>query len=312
MAAWRTWPKTRRGYAWTPIRSTGTASWRHRLAALALAWLVCVAAPIALSRAAEAGERSGHGVRFGVFPYLPALTIDRIFGPMAVSFATALARPVYLKTKSTFEQFAAELQRETYDVIFVHPFFYVAAADHFGYLPLARLDGELTAVVLVRQEQPWRTWADLAGKTLAAPPTLAAVSELARVALLDVGLIPGYDVTLQHYRSKLACLEALSVGAADACVLPRFALPQIDKISDGKLRIMAESRPTKHLVFAAHSRMPDAERVKLRSLITSWPHTEEGRAILAVGSWSRFVVARDADYREVRDYSTRLEQLAHR
>ena len=68
-----------------------------------------------------------HGYRFGVFPYLPALTIDRIFGPIAASFATALGRPVYLKTKSTFEKFAGELEQATYDIIFVHPFFYVEA-----------------------------------------------------------------------------------------------------------------------------------------------------------------------------------------
>jgi phosphonate transport system substrate-binding protein len=280
--------------------------------ALTLTWLAGAAVPAAGSRSAEAGSPSAYAYRFGVFPYLPALTIDRIFGPMAASFAAALDRPVYLKTKPTFEQFVAELRHETYDLVFVHPFFYVDAADRDGYLPLARLDGRLKAVVLVQSDRPWRAWADLAGKTIAAPPKLAAVSELARVALLDAGLVPGIDTTIAHYRTKVSCLHAVVVGAADACILPQFVLPQIDEIGDGKLRIMAESRAIAHLVFAAHPRVPETSRAKLQSLITSWPRTEIGRAILAAGSWSRFVPARDADYEEVRRQSVRLDHLAQR
>ena len=48
----------------------------------------------------------------GVFPYVPPLTIDRIFGPVAVEFAKELDRPVHLRTKSTFENFAQEMQNE--------------------------------------------------------------------------------------------------------------------------------------------------------------------------------------------------------
>ncbi|MGH6896920.1 MAG: phosphate/phosphite/phosphonate ABC transporter substrate-binding protein [Geminicoccaceae bacterium] len=300
----------RTGTACGRFRFYRTLSLRRRLAVLTLLWLICGAPPADLSSAAAAGSTPGY--RFGVVPYLPALTIDRIFGPMAASFAIALERPVYLKTKPTFETFASELQHATYDIIFVHPFFYVGAADRHGYLPLARLDGQLTAVVLVRADRPWQTWADLAGRTIAAPPALAAVSELARVALLDAGLIPGIDTTLQHYRTKVSCLQAVSAGAVDACVLPRFVLPQINPIGDGRLRIMAERRAARHLVFAAHPRLPEAEREALRSLILSWPRTEQGRAILAIGSWPPFVGAEDADYDDVRRPGTRIEPLAGR
>jgi phosphonate transport system substrate-binding protein len=300
----------RTGVAVGQDRRRGTAPLRRRLAVLALAWLTCGAASAEGALAASAG--AAYGYRFGVFPYLPALTIDRIFGPIAASFTARLGDPVYLKTKPTFESFASELERATYDIILVHPFFYVEAADRHGYLPLARLDGHLTAVVLVRPERPWQTWADLAGRSVAMPPALAAVSELAKLALLDAGLVPGIDTTLQHHRTKVSCLQAVLVDAADACVLPKFALPQIPRIGDGRLRIMAESRSVKHLAFAAHPRLPPAQRAKLRALILSWPHTEEGRAVLAVGSWSRFVAAQDADYDQVREYRVRVQHLAER
>jgi ABC-type phosphate/phosphonate transport system substrate-binding protein len=277
---------------------------------LMIACLVVLLPPLAL--AADAGGQTAPGYRFGVFPYVPALTIDRIFGPMAASFAAELGRPVHLKTRSTFESFAEQLEQQTYDIIFVHPFLYVEAADRHDYLPLARLEGQLTAVVLVSEERPWGSWSDLAGKVIATPPPLSAVSELARWALLDAGLVPQIDTTLQHYQTKMGCLHAVSVGAADACVLPKFVLPQISEIGEGSLRVMAESSGIPNLVFATHRRLPRTERNKLLALILSWPDTAQGRTILTTGAWPGFVAAQDADYAQVRGARARLRMHAER
>jgi ABC-type phosphate/phosphonate transport system substrate-binding protein len=277
---------------------------------LMIACLVVLVLPPTLASAAA--DETTPGYRFGVFPYVPALTIDRIFGPIAASFATELDRPVYLKTRSTFESFAEQVEQQVYDIIFVHPFLYVDAADRHDYLPLVRLEGELTAVALVRKERPWRTWSDLAGKVVATPPALAAVSELTRWALLDAGLVPQVDTTLRPYENKMGCLQAVSVGAADACVLPRFVLPQIGQIGGSGLRVMAESPAIPHLLFATHPRLPRTERMRLLALILSWPDTEQGRAILAAGAWPGFVAAQDADYAQVRSFGARLRMHAER
>jgi phosphonate transport system substrate-binding protein len=275
--------------------------------------ITCLAAllpSLAVSSGAE--SRAAPGYRFGVLPYVPALTIDRIFGPVAASFATELDRPVYLKTRSSFESFAEQLERQTYDIIFVHPFLYVEAADRHDYRPLARLDGLLTAVALVSAERPWRTWADLAGKVIASPPALAAVTELAERALLDAGVVPQVDTTLRPYQTKMGCLQAVSVGAAEACVLPSFVLPQISEIGAGSLRVMAESPAIPNLVFATHPRLPRSDRMKLLSLILSWRDTEQCRAILATGAWPGFVAAEDADYAEIRSFGASWRRHAER
>jgi phosphonate transport system substrate-binding protein len=245
-----------------------------------------------------------------VFPYVPALTIDRVFGPMTASFAAALDRPVYLKTRSTFEKFIQELNKGRYDIVFVHPFLYVEAADRYRYRPLVRIPGQLSAVVMVRAERPWRAWSDLAGQVIAVPPPLTAVTELTRAALLEAGLSPGIDTTLRHYRTKLYCVRAVSTGAADACVLPRFVMPQIAALTAGQLRIMAETPAINHLLLATHPRVPELDRRKLRALILSWPDTEQGRAILTTGAWPPFVTAHDADYAQVRAHTARLRKLA--
>jgi phosphonate transport system substrate-binding protein len=264
---------------------------------------------------ASAGDQAApkpDAYRLGIFPYVPVLTVDRIFGPVAAQFAEDLGRPVHLKTKSTFGKFAEELRKESYDIILVHPFFYIEARDQHHYLPLARLDEPLTAVIMVREDNPIETLADLKGKTIGLPPALAAVSELAKASLLDAGLVPGINVILTHYRSKSSCLQAVVTGRVAACGLPRFALAQIDPDNDLKLRLMFETDPVNNFVFAAHARLPESDRIDLGKSTLAWPFTADGRKILAGGVWTRFVPARDQDYDEVRRHRLRLTRFAQR
>jgi ABC-type phosphate/phosphonate transport system substrate-binding protein len=273
------------------------------VAGVALAWHL---------QLATAGDPAGppEAYRLGVFPYVPVQAIDRIYGPVAAQFAEDLGRPIHLKTKPTFEKFAEELRRETYDIIMVHPFFYVEARDGHHYLPLARVEEPLTAVFVVRDDGPIATLADLKGGTIGLPPPLAAATELVRAALLDAGLVPGVDVAFEHYRLKPSCLHAIVVGHVAACGLPRFALSQLHPTSEPKLRVIFETEPVSNFVFAAHARLPESDRIDLGRSILAWPFTAKGRKILAGGAWSRFVPATDQDYDEVRRHVLQLQRFA--
>lgn len=260
--------------------------------------------------AAEAPPVPDTTYRFGVFPYLPTLKIDRIFGPIAASLSRDLGTRVQLRTKPTFEQFAEELFNESYDIIFVHPFFYVDAHDRYGYIPIARLDQPLTAVLMVAEDSPIRDLSNLRGKVVALPPPLAGVSDLAKMALLDAGLDPDRDLSLRYFRTKMSCLQAVTMGAAAACAVPNFLLPQLTSLGDLRLRPLWETPPINHVVYAVHPRVPEEHRQMLRNCILGWPGTAEGRTVMAVGAWTRFVPASDEDYDDVRRYKARLQTLA--
>jgi len=260
----------------------------------------------------EAATTPENGYRFGVFPYLPALTIDEIFGPLGARFARDLERPVQLKTKSTFALFAKELAAESYDIILVHPFFYVDAADRYNYLPLARVDDDLVAVVLVGADRPWRDWQDLAGRTLALPPALSAVSELVQAALRARGLAPGVEVTLRHYASKMSCLHAVVLGDADGCAVPGFIPAQLGEVADMNLRVMAKTPPIKHFVLAVHRRLAPAQRATLLRTLLALPASDDGRSILAATAWPRFVAAQDHEYDAVRRFRAQSRTVAQR
>jgi ABC-type phosphate/phosphonate transport system substrate-binding protein len=125
-------------------------------------------------------------------------------------------------------------------------------------------------------------------------------------------MVPGVEVDLEHFRSKRSCLDAVAIGLADACGLPRFALAQIDPDNTRALRSVFESRPINGFVFAVHSRVPEADRINIWKSILAWPFTAKGRKILAGGAWTRFVRAEDADYDEVRLYEWQLRNFARR
>lgn len=246
----------------------------------------------------------------GVFPYVPPLTIDRIFGPVAVEFAKGLDRPVHLRTKSTFESFAQEMQNENYDIIFVHPFFYLDATEKNHYLPLARLDGNLTAVLMVPRGSSVRSLQDLAGRTVGLPPQLAAVSELVQASLIDAGLRPGTDVTLRHYRTKMSCLQAVAIGAVATCGVPRFILSQVAATNRFNFEVMFETPAVDPFAFAIHARVPETERRQLQQLIRDWCATDAGRAVLANGAWEGFVGIGHTDYERARRYRSQAQKFA--
>ncbi len=260
------------------------------------------------STAAETEPAFKPAYRLGVFPYMPALTIDRLYGPLVESMSLELDRLVRLRTKSTFENFEDAIASESYDILFVHPFFYVDAVDHYGYLPLARLDRPLNAVLVAADNSETRALGHLQGQTIGLPPKLAAVSKLIKSALVDEGLRPGLDVGIRHFRNKMSCLQATRAGAVAACGVPAFILAELDVIDDGSLQIIYQAPPANHFAFAIHSRVPADERALLQRLILS---LGDG-SIEGFGGKERFVQIDEQDYADIRETTTTLKTLAQR
>lgn len=251
--------------------------------------------------------------RLGILPYLPALTIDRLYSSIAETFSLELHRLVKLRTKTTFENFEDAIATQTYDIIFVHPFFLVDAVDRYDYVPLARLQKPLTAILVVSDDSPVRGLNDLAGGIVGLPPKLAAVSDLLKAAFIGAKLRPGLDVGIRHFRNKASCLQAVFTGAVAACGVPRFVLSQIDAFQRMPLRVVFESPAVSHFAFAALRRVPESERRKLQTLILNWSNSSEGRKLLReAGLDQGFTMVQPGDYAAIRDHKARLQTLAQR
>lgn len=262
-------------------------------------------------RADEAESLPKPSYRLGVFPYLPALTIDRLYGPVADIFSLELDRLVRLRTKSTFENFEDAIIAQSYDILFVHPFFLVDAIDHHGYLPLARLAQPLTATLAVREDSPFLSVDALMGETIGLPPRLAVVSSLIKAGLVEAGFRPGLDIGVRHFRNKASCVEAVILGAVAACGLPSFVLSQLAEADQQPLRVIFEAPPVKHFAFAAHQRVPKDEQAKLRDLLLNWAD-EQSDELRMIGLDQGFVPVSPDDYADIRSHRARLQTFAQR
>ncbi len=245
---------------------------------------------------------------FGVFPHLAVARLEKIYAPIAADFGRVLGRPVYFRTKPSFEKFTAELRKQTYDVVLVQPFDYVWAHDEYGYLPLARRSEPLTAQFMVAENSPLVSLKDLKGAVVALPPAEAAVSHLAKLALLDAGLDPHSQIALQYTKSHDSCLQRLLIGAVDACGTAAAPVRFFQTRMQVSFRVLGKSQTIPHALIAVHSRVPEKERERLRETIISWSDSPEGRELLKRGELKTFQTVTDAEYDVVREYWRRIER----
>ncbi len=271
-----------------------------------LRWLA-VFACLSVLGPARAGEGTVKPAYvFGVFPHLSMGQLEKIYAPIAEDFERALGRKVVFRSKSNFEQFAAELQHRTYDVALVQPFDYVVAHDRHGYLPLARRGETLAAQFMVRPDSPLKSIQDLRGKKIGVPPDTAAISHLVKLALVRAGVHPGRDVSVRHFRTHDSCLQQLVIGGIDSCGSAPYPVRFFKSKWKVDLRVLSETFVIPHALFVVHERVPANERQILLKTILSWPESERGRALLEHGSLTSFVVATDREYDIVRDYSRQI------
>ena len=199
-----------------------------------------------------------------------------------------------------------ELRKQTYDIVLVQPFDYVWAHE-YGYLPLARRSEPLAAQIMVAENSPHFDLKDLKGAVLALPPAEAAVSHLAKMALLDAGLDPHRNVRLQYTKSHDSCLQRLLIGAVDACGTAAASVRFFQARMKVSFRTLGKSLTIPHSLIAVHSRVPEGERERLRETIISWADSFEGRKLLERGELKPFQTVADAEYDVVREYWRKIE-----
>jgi phosphonate transport system substrate-binding protein len=243
----------------------------------------------ALPRLASGSAPATEPIYFGVFPYLPALEIGRQFGPMASALSRVVEQPVSLQTKGGFPGFLAALLEARYDIALLHPFLFGDVAPTQDYRPLARLQEDLTGVIVAPQERQIAGFAELRGETIAVPPALSAVSKLVALELHRLGLDGPGGVTLAHYRTKTACLHAVVAGRASVCAVPGFALRQIDRFSPIALEAKFETAAIPGILFVGHGRLGEANLQRLEETLISWNSSVEGRGLLAGLGWTGIV-----------------------
>jgi len=256
-----------------------------------------------------AAEKQARGeYKFGVFPYLSAVRMDRIYAPVSKELAKNLEHKVKFRTSSTFRIFLDKLKAEYYDFALIQPFWYPVAVDTHHYLPLIRMEEPFVSLIMVLDESQIHTVDDLRGKIIATPPAFVPVVHMARRALIKKGIVPGKDATFEAFKSVDSCFQQVLIGKASACVAPPFAPGVIEKSMNVKLRTILESPAIPNLSLVIHPRVPRQDRKRISKTIMSWSNTKKGKKLLNNMQTKRFVPIIDKEYDVVRKFLREIKK----
>ena len=241
--------------------------------------------------------------KFGVFPFMPMPALIKYYNSVSADFTKHVNKRVIAQSRPTFKLFSEEIEKEYYDIIFVQPFDYPKAHSH-NYKPLARREESLDAVIVTKIGGDIKSIADLAGKTLAAPPKESAISIVIRKELKSAGLNPEDSLNVIYTGNHFACMQMVLVGKADACsttspVLTHWENTQLKK---KKLHTIHQAGSVPHTLYMIHKRVPEKDQEKFKKAILSWNERPEGKMILKIFSLRSFVEAKDSDYDVIRKF----------
>jgi len=241
--------------------------------------------------------------KFGVFPFMPMPALIKYYNSVSIDFTRRVNKRVIAQSRPTFKLFSEEIEKETYDIIFIQPFDYPKAYSH-NYIPLARRAENLDAILVTKIGSDIKSIADLAGKTLANPPQESAITIVIKKELIGAGLDGEDAINLIYTGNHFACMQMVLVGKADACsttspVLKHWEDTQLKK---KKLHVVHQADAVPHTLYMVHKRMPEKDQDKFKKAILSWNERPEGKMILKIFSLTSFVEAKDSDYDVIRNY----------
>ena len=217
----------------------------------------------------HAAEPAKNEYVLGVFPFLPTANLEGIFAPIAAELSKALGKPVRLRLTTTYGTFVTALQEQTFDIVHMHPFDYIQFGRPRGYQPLVARSEDLFAQFSVKNGSPITRISDLKGKRIGTPPATGAVTYLALDALQKAGIATGKNQMIRNFPNHLACLQQLQIGNVDSCATSASTLKTFESQFGLPLKRIGHSVSIPHTMFAAHNRIPAAEREKIKSALLS-------------------------------------------
>jgi phosphonate transport system substrate-binding protein len=216
-----------------------------------------------------------------VHPYLPATELVKRFSPLTSYLAAELKQPVRIRIQKSYKSHVDFVGQDQADIAFMGPAPYVLLRKGYGPKPLlVRLEESgvsfFHGVVVVRREAPFRSLADLQGKSFAfGDPDSTMGHVVPRAMLAEAGVpvsrLQRHDFLHSHHDVALAVLG----GYFDAGAVKDEVFAEYEKRG---LRVLAKSPPVAEHLFVTRATLPPALVERLRALflaVNSSPRKQE-------------------------------------
>jgi phosphonate transport system substrate-binding protein len=251
------------------------------------------------------GLAGAETLTLGVHPYLPATEIVKRFTPLAEYLKKKTGLPVEVKISKDYRHHIDLIGQNGLDIAYMGPASYVTVVDTYGKKPiLARLEiggfPTFQGVIIVREDCPCSTLADLAGKRFAFGDPDSTMSHLVpRYMLWEAGVgvekLEGYEFLFSHHNVALGVL----VGDFHAGAVKEEVF---DEYEPRGLKALAWTPEISEHVFVASSALPKETVATLREALLGLKNDREGKAVMSSikGTVTALVPARDKDYENLR------------
>lgn len=257
----------------------------HTLLRRCLAVLVCLVAAWP-ARAEEV-------YTFSVVPQFERRMLFGIWQPIVDELEKRTGAKFQLVTSLSVSDYESDAHRGLYDFIYANPYLMPQVLD--TYVPLIRDDKPLRGLLVVRKDSPYQKVEDLQGKKLAVPSMSALGASLLMRAELDRQFKVKTEVVLAKTHSSVFLHVINGFAEAGGSVQKTFA-EQPDRVRDS-LRVLHQTREVPSHPLAAHTRVPEALRTKIRQAFLDLSATPEGRKLLGEIPMQKAVAATPAEYK---------------
>jgi ABC-type phosphate/phosphonate transport system substrate-binding protein len=232
----------------------------------------------------------------GVTYYQTNKEIQARFAPLADLIAKAIKRPVRTVVVSAYAEARDGLDKQEFDLAFVHPAQVALAAVKSGkYRSLAWTTGytDYSVMLLANKDQPFTKLDDLRGRTIVTPDPDSITAWMLRAMLRDDQLKPGDDVKIitTRYQDAVPFYVQYNFAQAGATAAKAVAKDWTDK--GGK--VVLSSRPIPIKQWIVSTKVPADEVEKIHAVLVGAAQNDAGKQALVTLGYKGFVPASHDD-----------------
>jgi phosphonate transport system substrate-binding protein len=253
---------------------------------------------VALALVAPAATASDFvlSITEGITYYQTNKEIQAKFAPLAELISKAIKRPVRTVIVSAYAEEREGLDKQEYDLAFIHPAQVALGAIKSGkYQSLAWTTGytDYAVMLLANKDQPFTKLEDLRGRTIVSPDPDSITAWMLRAMLRDQQLKPGEDLKIITTRYQDAVPFYVQYGFAQvgATAAKSVAKDWTDK--GGKVVLSSRPMPIKQWIVS--SKVPPDEIEKIRAVLLGASQTDPGKQALGVAGYKGFVPSSHED-----------------
>ena len=261
-----------------------------RLQQWALLFALALAAPLA--GAADFVFSITEGITY----YQTNKEIQAKFAPLADLLSKALKRPVRMVIVSSYNEVREGLDRQEYDLSFIHPAQIALSAIKGGkYRSVAWTTGftDYSVMLLANKDQPFAKLDDLRGHTIVSPDPDSITAWMLRAMLRDQKLKPGDDLKIITTRYQDAVPFYVQYGFAQVGATAAKAVAKDWTDKGGK--VVFSSRPVPIKQWIVSTKLPADEVEKVRGVLLGIAQSDAGKQALVTLGYKGFVVTNHDD-----------------